>query len=172
MLRVCHLGKYYPPAYGGMETHVATLARAQRRLGAEVKVYCVNHETGCGREVRDTRFRRSATREESDDGVEVVRLGRLAGLSKLDLCPGIRRFAEELDQFDVVHLHSPNPTFSLPLLLRKSPAKFFITHHSDIIKQRILSKFYHPFERRVYGRANRIFATSLVSWRIAASPGV
>src|SRR5215203_7331030 len=59
MLRVCHLGKYYPPAYGGMESHVATLARAQRRLGAEVTVYCVNHETGDGREVRDTKFRRS-----------------------------------------------------------------------------------------------------------------
>jgi len=168
MLRVCHLGKYYPPAYGGMETHVATLARAQRRLGAQVTVYCVNHETNDGREVRDTRFRRSATREEIDDGVEVVRLGRCGGLSKLDLCPEFRRFADELDRFDVVHLHAPNPTFSLPLLLRKSPRRFFITHHSDIIKQRVLSKFYHPFERRVYARADKVFATS--PWYTGGSP--
>lgn len=168
MLRVCHLGKYYPPAYGGIETHVATLARAQQRLGAEVTVYCVNHETEDGREVRDSRFLRSATREEVVDGVEVIRLGRFGGVNKLDLCPGVRRFRKELDRFDVVHLHAPNPTFTLPLLACETPSKFFITHHSDIIKQRLLSKFYHPFERRIYGRSKRIFATS--PWYMGGSP--
>jgi glycosyltransferase involved in cell wall biosynthesis len=168
MLRVCHLGKYYPPAYGGIESHVATLARAQQRLGAEVTVYCVNHETDDGREVRDSMFRRSATREDVVDGVEIVRLGRLGGVSKLDLCPGTKRFLRELDRFDVVHLHAPNPTFTLPLLACKKPSKFFVTHHSDIIKQRLLSKFYHPFERRIYERADHVFATS--PWYMGGSP--
>src|SRR5262245_61916432 len=45
-LRVCHLGKYYPPAAGGIETHVRTLARAQAGLGASVRVYCINHRRG------------------------------------------------------------------------------------------------------------------------------
>jgi len=167
MLRVCHLGKYYPPAYGGMETHVAALARAQRRLGAEVTVYCVNHLTSDGREVRDTRFRSSPTFEESHDGVRVVRYGRLAGVSKLDLCPRLRSLRSEIESHDVVHLHAPNPTFSLPLLTCKSSTTLFVTHHSDIIRQRLLAKVYHPLERRVYGRAQNIFATS--PWYLGGS---
>src|SRR5579859_5401340 len=35
-LRVCHLAKFYPPAPGGIESHVRTLARAQAELGATV----------------------------------------------------------------------------------------------------------------------------------------
>jgi glycosyltransferase involved in cell wall biosynthesis len=168
MLRVCHLGKYYPPAYGGMETHVAALARAQRRLGADVTVFCVNHQTEDGREVRDSRLRRSPTREEIDDGVRVVRYGRIGGLSKLDLCPKLRRLSRELEGFDVVHLHAPNPTFSLPLFASKATPKLCITHHSDVIKQRMLAKVYHPLERRVYGSAANIFATS--PWYLGGSP--
>jgi len=168
MIRVCHLGKYYPPAYGGMETHVASLARAQRRLGADVTVYCVNHETQNGCDVRDTRFRRSATLEESHDGVRVVRYGRVGGVSKLDLCPALRRLRAELDKFDVVHLHAPNPTFSLALLTCRSSTELVVTHHSDIIRQRFLANVYGPLERRVYRRARNIFATS--PWYLGGSP--
>ena len=35
---VLHLAKYYPPARGGMEIHVQTLARAQVRAGMRVTV--------------------------------------------------------------------------------------------------------------------------------------
>ncbi len=42
-LRACHLGKYYAPFRGGMETHVRTLARAQAEFGTDVHVVCVNH---------------------------------------------------------------------------------------------------------------------------------
>ena len=43
-MRIVHLGKYYPPAPGGIETHVQTLAKAQAELGAKVTVLCVNHK--------------------------------------------------------------------------------------------------------------------------------
>src|SRR5262245_20796060 len=42
-LRVVHLAKFYPPATGGIETHLETLARAQSALGLAVRVICVNH---------------------------------------------------------------------------------------------------------------------------------
>ena len=48
VLRVCHLGKFYPPASGGIESHLQTLARAQTRLGMAVDVLCVNHRNRQG----------------------------------------------------------------------------------------------------------------------------
>ena len=53
-LRICHLGKYYPPAPGGMEAHVQTLARAQAALGAKVQVICADHQTGPNSIERDS----------------------------------------------------------------------------------------------------------------------
>src|SRR5438874_8548040 len=77
-MRICHLGKYYPPAPGGIETHVRTLARAQADLGASVRVFCVNHEPG-------------PTAVEHDGPVEVTRFRPSASVAKLDLCPELVR---------------------------------------------------------------------------------
>src|SRR6478609_6985271 len=98
---VCHLGKYYPPAPGGIESHVRTLAVAQADLGLSVRVLCVNHEPG-------------PTRVDRDGGVEVTRLGRAAKASKLDLCPELIPALRAVDA-DVLHLHVPNPTMILAL---------------------------------------------------------
>src|SRR5437763_6920252 len=67
-MRICHLGKYYPPAPGGIEAHVRTLARAQAALGATARVLCVNHRAG-------------PTAIERDGPVEVTRLGRAAAVA-------------------------------------------------------------------------------------------
>ena len=50
-LRICHLGKFYPPAPGGVGSHVQTLARAHARLGATVRVICVNHRDAASADV-------------------------------------------------------------------------------------------------------------------------
>ena len=60
-IRICHLGKYYPPVAGGIETYVQTLAQGQSRQGMSAKVVCVNHLEG-------------PTTREIDGNVEVVRI--------------------------------------------------------------------------------------------------
>src|SRR5690348_10322094 len=101
-IRVCHLSKYYPPAPGGIETHVRTLALAQAERGAEVRVLCVNHD---GR----------VTVVERDGSVEVTRFGRAASAAKIDVCPGLARALARVEA-DVLHLQVPNPTMILALL--------------------------------------------------------
>src|SRR4051794_2422022 len=117
-LRVCHLGKFYPPATGGMERHVQTLARAQAALGAEVRVVCVNHLDRQGRDVTWNAFSSTPTVKEWDGVVQVTRLGRQASLSRFEVCFGLLRLLSGLKRSGVqlVHLHVPNPTMLLALV--------------------------------------------------------
>src|SRR3954469_4132595 len=59
LLRGVHLGKFSPPASGGIETHTRTLARAQAELGADVTVVVVNHATAAGKDVTFDTFGRT-----------------------------------------------------------------------------------------------------------------
>ncbi|MCY1036352.1 glycosyltransferase [Corallococcus sp. BB11-1] len=160
-LRVLHLGKFYPPASGGMEAHVRTLARAQAALGAQVEVLCANHSvdgTGTSHEFHG----RSPTREDWDGPVRVVRLGRLASVARMDVMPALplalrRALARGVD---VVHLHVPNPSMVLALdAVPRLPA-VVVTHQSDIIRQKVAGALFRPFEWMLYARAARLLATS------------
>src|SRR5947199_202910 len=62
--------------------------------------------------------------------------------------------------FDVFHVHAPNPTMTLALASLPPRAPFVITHHSDVVRQRLLSLAFRPVEWLVYGRAAAVGSTS------------
>lgn len=161
-MRVLHLGKYYPPALGGIELHVQALAQGQARLGAEVTVLAVNHE----HKGEDATYRGSArtrTLEEDDGPVRVVRVGRLGTVwGKLSLAPRLPLLLARLGrEADLIHLHCRNPTMSAGLrALPRLPAPLVITHHSDVAKQRVLRRALLSLEDPLYRKAKRILATS------------
>ena len=161
-LRVVHLGKYYPPSPGGIEAHTQTLARAQAALGADVRVVVVNHEAADGRDATFERFAATTTVEETDGDVRVTRVGRWANLAKLDVTPGLPGIVRELlrDPPDVWHLHAPNVTMMLAICTSARLRPLVVTHHSDIVRQRVTRYTVRPLERAVYGRAVRILPTS------------
>lgn len=146
VLRVCHLGKYYPPAPGGIETQVRTLARAQAEMGADVRVFCVNHR---GRD----------TVEEQDGLVSVTRFGRSASFAKLDLCPSLVSALANI-QTDILHLQVPNPTMILAILKARPTGQIVVTYNCDLVRQKILGRLFRPFERVAYRRVRAILATS------------
>jgi glycosyltransferase involved in cell wall biosynthesis len=160
-LRICHLAKFYPPAPGGIESHVRTLAQAQAGLGAAVRVLCVNHLDGRGQDVTWQRLVRTRTVEEWDGAVRVTRLGKWGNIARLDLCPGLFGVLRRLrGEVDVLHLHAPNPTMTLALATLRLERGLVVTHHSDVIRQRVLGRLFRPVERLVYDRAERILCTS------------
>jgi rhamnosyl/mannosyltransferase len=161
-LRVGHLGKFYPPASGGIETHLQTLARAQARQGLDVAVLCVNHQDPGGRDVTWRRFVRTPTRAETDGPVQLMRFGRRASLARLDLCPRLPLSLRRLgpDRFDLLHLHVPNPTMVLGLFLCRPRVPWVITYHSDVVRQRALRYLQRPVENWVFRRAAAVVATS------------
>lgn len=155
--RIIHLSKYYPPDRGGIETHVQTLARTQAALGAEVYVVCVNAFDKQGRLSRTTK-----TLQEKDGDVSVIRLGRLFSFARFDICPELPstlcKLVEEPNT--ILHLHTPNPTMLMALTMLHKRVPLVITHHSDIVKQKILKYVLRPFEHLVYSQTSRILTTS------------
>jgi rhamnosyl/mannosyltransferase len=161
-LRVCHLGKFYPPAPGGVETHVQTLARAQARAGAAVQVVCVNHRDAASTDVTWRPLGATPTVVEADGDVRVLRLGRSASVSRLEMCPSLLGTLWKLREegTDIVHVHAPNPTMFLALATLPTFSTLVVTHHSDVVKQRVLGRVFAPVERRVHERTAMVLSTS------------
>lgn len=145
-MRVCHLGKYYAPAAGGMETHVRTLAQAQAALGLDVQVVCFNHQPG-------------PTVSAHDGAVRVVRVQELGTLARLAVSPGLVAQLRAVDA-DVLHMHVPNPSMILAWLAARPQMPLVVTYHSDHVKQRLRSALFRPLEHRFYQHVARILATS------------
>ena len=146
-LRIVHLGKFFHPAHGGIERTVRSLAHAQAMLGCSVRVICMDHERG------------RATRVERDGPVEVVRLRRATSFCKLDHCPDLPRLIRD-SEADLLHLHTPNPSMILGLMLSSDRRPLVVSHHSDVVKQRLCRLLFSPIERACYDRARLVLTTS------------
>jgi glycosyltransferase involved in cell wall biosynthesis len=142
--RVLHVGKFYPPYMGGMETHLQTLCNLLRDT-VELRVVVAN----LGREhIRDV-----------VDGVTVDRVGTLFNVSSAPINPAMASEIRRSDA-DIVHLHHPNPAAMLAYLASGHRGQLVVTYHSDVVRQRVLGKAFEPFLERVLARSSAIIATS------------
>lgn len=143
-MRVLHVGKFYPPHRGGMESHVETLAR---ELAAEVEVQVLVSSDG------------RQTVRETVDGIPVTRIGTLASFASASINPGMARAIRDADA-DVVHFHHPNPTGVLSYLASGRRGPLVVTYHSDIVRQRVLGAAFSPILHRFLRGAHAILASS------------
>ena len=143
-LKVLHVGKFYPPHAGGMESHLALLCRELRR---EVDVEVVVSNDG------------PRTVAEAVDGVRVTRIGTPLTFASASLSPGMAR-AIRAAAADVVHFHHPNPTAVLSYFASGHRGPLVVTYHSDIVRQRVLGALADPLLNRFLARARAIVATS------------
>jgi rhamnosyl/mannosyltransferase len=141
---VVHVGKYYWPVRGGIETYCYHLcARLKDRVDLTV---LVSNE---GRR----------TVEETVDGVRVVRVPRWGQFASTPISPGLYRRLRRVEA-DVIHVHLPNPMAELAYLLARPKGKLVVTYHSDVIRQKLLFKLYRRVNERFLSRADRIIAAA------------
>jgi rhamnosyl/mannosyltransferase len=145
--KILHLGKYYHPFHGGIESIVRDICEGLVKKGAEVSVICSND---------------SARREfDKINGVEILRLARYGVLFSQSITPDIVRIKNMIrDQYDIVHVHCPNPLAELFCSFIPKEIPVIITHHSDVIRQDFLMPFYAPVAKKFYGRANKILVAT------------
>lgn len=143
-LRVLHVGKYYPPTRGGMETHLQTLcSELQRQIEVRIIVASGTSEGSCG----------------MADGVWVERLPTVITAASTPVCLTMPARIRAADA-DLVHIHHPNPMASLAFLLSGFKGPMVTTWHSDVVRQRVLNSLYAPIERKFLNRSSAIIASS------------
>ena len=143
-VRVLQIGKFYPPVRGGMETHLQDLCRS---LAHSVDLdVIVGHD-------------RVHTAHELDGEIRIHRIGTLATIASASICPTMAS-AIRNTQADIVHLHSPNPTAVMSYLLSGHPGRLVVTHHSDIVRQRMLRLAYEPWLQGLMHKAEAIISFS------------
>ncbi|MGH9588345.1 MAG: glycosyltransferase [Acidobacteriaceae bacterium] len=142
--RILHVGKFYTPAPGGIETHVHDLAVRQARV-ASVSVLVSNGPA------------RSEVSEV--EGVKVTRLARLGTIASMPICPALRGAIRD-SPADIVHIHMPNPSSALAFLNSGHKGRLIVTHHADTLGRKFLRLFSDPFVARLMAVANCIIVTS------------
>jgi glycosyltransferase involved in cell wall biosynthesis len=144
-LRVLQVGKYYPPHYGGMETHLEALCDELRHY-VELKIV-----------VAASNERRTSRR--TQDGVELTRAGTLFNLKSAPFCPQMVRSIRDA-KADIVHIHLPNPGAILAYLASRHRGRLIFTYHSDIVRQKVLSRIFEPFLQRALNLSDAIIVSS------------
>lgn len=142
--RILHIGKFYAPHKGGMETHLQLLCGALRK-DVDLRVVVA----GAGTSIVD----------ELIDGVPVHRVPTWASLAGAPLCPAmvgaIRR-----SNADIVHLHLPNPAAILAYLASGHQKTLVCSYHSDIVRQKMLGAAFQPVLMRALRRSAAIVAST------------
>ncbi len=144
-LKVLHIGKFYPPHAGGMESHLEALCGELKRT-VELEVLVAASDEG-------------RTSEEILDGVPVTRLAKLFNVRSAPVCPQMVRRIRESNA-DIVHIHLPNPGAILAYLASGHRGRLVFTYHSDVIRQRVLNRFFDPILRYALHRADAIIVSS------------
>ncbi len=143
-MKILHIGKFYPPVRGGIETHVKDVCEGLVKKRQHVR--CVVSSASI--------FGKS----ENIKGVDVVRLSKFPFVRypiNLSLPSYLKRVK---DKFDVVHLHLPNPWAELACRLVK-PKKLVVSYHADVVGK-FGSFFYLPLQRKILQMADRIIVAS------------
>lgn len=143
-LSVVHVGKYYPPYRGGMETHLQGLSDELNGI-VDLKVIVAN----AGRR----------TVEEVVEGVAVTRVGKLFDFKSAPVCPDLVRKLRAV-KADIIHIHWPHPTAVLAYLASGHQGRLVFTYHSDIVRQKTLAVAFTPILRYALSKAAAIIVSS------------
>lgn len=143
-VRVVHVGKFYPPHRGGMESHLAALCGALCER-VEVEVLVASDSRRSSRDVVN--------------GVPVRRLGTWVTAASTCFSPGLAGAIRDASP-DLLHLHLPNPAAVLSYFASGYRGPVVATYHSDVIRQRMLNSLYSPWVHQLLSRCAAILVAS------------
>ena len=147
-MKILHIYRtYYPDTQGGLEEAIRQICLSTGPLGADNRILTLQRKPG-----ESTVERTEATVYRSPLHMSIKSCD--IGFNILPL------YKELLDWCDIVHYHFPWPFADLLELIAGGNKPYIVTYHSDIVRQKLLGKFYRPLMNRFLGNAARVVATS------------
>ncbi len=136
LMKLLHVGKYYPPQVGGMETVLENMASGLLAAGQDVSVVVA----GQSPMDRTGPLDLSGGRQ-----VHLLRLATFGVVNSQPLTPGLySSLRREIHRFrpDLIHIHLPNPLLAMNWLAlaygpeRRGLPPMVVWHHADITRQK------------------------------------
>jgi glycosyltransferase involved in cell wall biosynthesis len=145
-MKVLHIGKYYPPYFGGIEKVNFDLVEGLNEAGVETDVICFNNT-----------YRTEVKKE----GYSIFRMSRITEIYSVPFSLSYYiKLRCIIKNYHIVHIHLPNPTAAIFLLLTNYKGRIILHWHSDIVKQKFLKNIYLPFDNILKRKAKIIIVTS------------
>lgn len=161
-MKILHVGKYFPPHAGGMETYLRDLMAELSRRGLENTALV--HQSDISLKTSRAAYRAG------EQGLQVVRAAVWARLLFTPISPGFPRQLGKLireQKPDILHLHMPNVSaFWVLFLPRARRIPWVIQWQSDVLASRhslglrLFYRLYRPLERLLLKRCKAVIASS------------
>ena len=160
--KVLHIGKYFPPHVGGMETYLLNLMNALAALN--IIPCALVHQSKASLTSVEESFSANGS------ALRVVRAATWCQLIFTPISPGFPLVLHRLikrDQPDLLHLHLPNPSAFWALALPSARRLPWVIHwQSDVRTQRshwllkLAYQIYAPFESALLKKADTVIVSS------------
>ena len=161
-LNVLHIGKYFPPYAGGMETYLRDLMVAQARRG--LAPAALVHRSDLSLHSTEEAYQ---VRGQTLPITRAAVWARLVFTPVSPTSPWLLRKLIGQQRPDILHLHMPNVSAFWALLLPSARRIPWVVHwHADVLASqhsrglRLFYALYRPFERAILKRSKCIIATS------------
>ena len=146
-MQIVHLGKFYPPEWGGIESVTEALADEHTAAGHKVDVVCftrgISETSGSSPTVRRFRIFSAPSSQPISFGyfINALKIGRNA---------------------DVLHVHAPNILAALVSIFMPKYIKVVVQWHADIVDKGLIGHLVRPLERAMLKRADEVVCTTPV----------
>ncbi len=149
-MKILQIGKFYP-IRGGVEKVMYDIMLGLSQRGVSCDMLC------------------AAAEDEQPGVLSLNENARLIIMPALIKCAAtmispamISTLRKIKDDYDVIHIHHPDPMACAALFFSGYKGKVLLHWHSDILKQKMMLKIYQPMQKWLIDRADLIIGTTPV----------
>lgn len=148
-MKILQLGKFYP-IKGGVEKVMYDLLIGLSQRSITCDMLCASSEIlSTNNQITPNKFS------------EIFIEPSINEIAKTKISPAlISKLRKICSNYDIIHLHHPDPMSALALFLSGYRGKVILHWHSDILAQKVLLRFYKPLQTWILKRADLILTTS------------